>query len=99
MRLTPGLRPLLMVALTLSSYMLQVSGAAAPFPKDLEPISIVGRQREFIVIGFHRALKKNKLLITLICVGFSLHLKTQHLCTKIALLYSTYKKDCCCKIC
>ncbi|KAG5856532.1 hypothetical protein ANANG_G00008930 [Anguilla anguilla] len=59
MRLTPGLRPLLMVALTLASCVLQVSIAAAPFPKDLEPISIVGRQYSYLYPSFQGLLSDN----------------------------------------
>ncbi|KAJ8290095.1 hypothetical protein GJAV_G00008650 [Gymnothorax javanicus] len=59
MRQTPGLRPRLMVAIALASCMLQASLAAAPFPKDLEPVSIVGSQNSYLYPSFEGLLSDN----------------------------------------
>ncbi|TMS10395.1 hypothetical protein E3U43_019388, partial [Larimichthys crocea] len=48
MRLTPGSPrlPVLpaVLALTLAAFLPQLSSGAMPFPQDLEPISVVGRE-------------------------------------------------------
>ncbi|KAG9345308.1 hypothetical protein JZ751_009854 [Albula glossodonta] len=59
MSLTLGLRPLLTVALTLTLCVLHMSIAAAPFPKDLEPISFVGRQYSYLYPSFQGLLSDN----------------------------------------
>lgn len=50
MRLMPGSpRPILpaILALTLTAFLPQLSSGAMPFPQDLEPISVVGRECKF----------------------------------------------------
>lgn len=50
MRLMPGSpRPVLpaILALTLAAFLPQLSSGATPFPQDLEPISVVGRECKF----------------------------------------------------
>lgn len=50
MRLTPGSPPPILpaiLALTLAAFLPQLSSGATPFPQDLEPISIVGRECKF----------------------------------------------------
>lgn len=49
MRLTPGSPPPALLALTLAAFLPQLSSGATPFPQDLEPISIVGRECKFAV--------------------------------------------------
>ncbi|MEQ2173644.1 hypothetical protein GOODEAATRI_034216, partial [Goodea atripinnis] len=52
MRLTSGSpQPILpaFLALALAAFLPQLSSGAAPFPQDLEPISIVGRESKFTI--------------------------------------------------
>ncbi|KAG7469548.1 hypothetical protein MATL_G00130000 [Megalops atlanticus] len=56
---TPGLWPLLTGVLTLASCLLHVSIAAMPFPKDLEPISVVGRQYSYLYPSFQGLMSDN----------------------------------------
>lgn len=53
MRLTSGSpRPILpaFLAFTVAAFLPQLSSGAAPFPQDLEPISIVGRESKFKIV-------------------------------------------------
>ncbi|XP_032373461.1 sema domain, transmembrane domain (TM), and cytoplasmic domain, (semaphorin) 6C [Etheostoma spectabile] len=62
MRLTPGSpQPVLpaILALTLAAFLPQLSSGATPFPQDLEPISIVGRESSYLYPSFQGLMSDN----------------------------------------
>ncbi|XP_042279544.1 sema domain, transmembrane domain (TM), and cytoplasmic domain, (semaphorin) 6E isoform X1 [Thunnus maccoyii] len=62
MRLTPGSpRPVLpaFLALTLTAFLPQLSSGATPFPQDLEPISVVGRESSYLYPSFQGLMSDN----------------------------------------
>eukprot|EP00064_Thunnus_orientalis_P014987 superscaffoldBa00002698_g15035 len=62
MRLTPGSpRPVLpaVLALTLTAFLPQLSSGATPFPQDLEPISVVGRESSYLYPSFQGLMSDN----------------------------------------
>ncbi|XP_043972500.1 sema domain, transmembrane domain (TM), and cytoplasmic domain, (semaphorin) 6E isoform X1 [Gambusia affinis] len=62
MRLTSGSpRPILpaFLASTIAAFLLQLSSGAAPFPQDLEPISIVGRETSYLYPSFQGLMSDN----------------------------------------
>ncbi|XP_078108260.1 sema domain, transmembrane domain (TM), and cytoplasmic domain, (semaphorin) 6C isoform X2 [Sander vitreus] len=62
MRLTPGSpRPVLpaILALTLAAFLPPLSSGATPFPQDLEPISIVGRESSYLYPSFQGLMSDN----------------------------------------
>uniref|UniRef100_A0A8C4H0F2 Semaphorin 6Cb n=1 Tax=Dicentrarchus labrax TaxID=13489 RepID=A0A8C4H0F2_DICLA len=62
MRLMPGSpRPVLpaILALTLAAFLPQLSSGATPFPQDLEPISIVGRESSYLYPSFQGLMSDN----------------------------------------
>ncbi|XP_034554463.1 sema domain, transmembrane domain (TM), and cytoplasmic domain, (semaphorin) 6E isoform X2 [Notolabrus celidotus] len=62
MRLTPGSPPPVLpavLALTLAAFLPQLSSGATPFPQDLEPISIVGRESSYLYPSFQGLMSDN----------------------------------------
>ncbi|XP_071324831.1 sema domain, transmembrane domain (TM), and cytoplasmic domain, (semaphorin) 6C isoform X1 [Trachinotus anak] len=62
MRPTPGSpRPILpaILALTLAAFLPLLSSGATPFPQDLEPISIVGRESSYLYPSFQGLMSDN----------------------------------------
>uniref|UniRef100_A0A3B5L656 Sema domain-containing protein n=1 Tax=Xiphophorus couchianus TaxID=32473 RepID=A0A3B5L656_9TELE len=62
MRLTSGSpRPILpaFLAFTVAAFLPQLSSGAAPFPQDLEPISIVGRETSYLYPSFQGLMSDN----------------------------------------
>ncbi|KAM8735070.1 sema domain, transmembrane domain (TM), and cytoplasmic domain, (semaphorin) 6C isoform 2-T5 [Acanthopagrus schlegelii] len=62
MRPSPGSpRPVLpaVLALTLAAFLPQLSSGATPFPQDLEPISIVGRESSYLYPSFQGLMSDN----------------------------------------
>ncbi|XP_040899918.1 sema domain, transmembrane domain (TM), and cytoplasmic domain, (semaphorin) 6E isoform X1 [Toxotes jaculatrix] len=62
MRLMPGSpRPVLpaILALTVAAFLPQLSSGATPFPQDLEPISIVGRESSYLYPSFQGLMSDN----------------------------------------
>ncbi|KAM7382923.1 hypothetical protein PAMP_002618 [Pampus punctatissimus] len=62
MRLMPGSpRPVLpaFLALTLTAFLPQLSSGATPFPQDLEPISVVGRESSYLYPSFQGLMSDN----------------------------------------
>uniref|UniRef100_A0A3Q1GYY2 Sema domain-containing protein n=1 Tax=Anabas testudineus TaxID=64144 RepID=A0A3Q1GYY2_ANATE len=62
MRLMPGSpRPVLpaILALTLAAFLPQLSSGATPFPQDLEPISVVGRESSYLYPSFQGLMSDN----------------------------------------
>ncbi|XP_048848501.1 semaphorin-6D-like [Brienomyrus brachyistius] len=55
----PKMQPFLAIVFTLTSCILSVSSTATPFPKDLEPINIVGRQHSQLHPGFQGLTSDN----------------------------------------
>ncbi|KAI1902317.1 hypothetical protein AGOR_G00043520 [Albula goreensis] len=56
---TCSMRALLLLALSLASCLLLVSGMTTPFPKDLEPINVVTRQQSSLYPGFQGLTSDN----------------------------------------
>ncbi|XP_018531618.1 sema domain, transmembrane domain (TM), and cytoplasmic domain, (semaphorin) 6E isoform X1 [Lates calcarifer] len=62
MRLMPGSPPPVLpaiLALTLAAFLPQLSSGATPFPQDLEPISIVGRESSYLYPSFQGLMSDN----------------------------------------
>ncbi|KAM4580298.1 sema domain, transmembrane domain (TM), and cytoplasmic domain, (semaphorin) 6C isoform 3-T5 [Odontesthes bonariensis] len=62
MRLMPGSpRPIVpaLLALTLVAFLPQLSSGATPFPQDLEPISIIGRESSYLYPSFQGLMSDN----------------------------------------
>ncbi|XP_069568044.1 sema domain, transmembrane domain (TM), and cytoplasmic domain, (semaphorin) 6C isoform X2 [Brachyistius frenatus] len=62
MRLTPGSPPPVLpalLALTLVASLPRLSSAATPFPQDLEPISVVGRDSSYLYPSFQGLMSDN----------------------------------------
>uniref|UniRef100_A0A665TEC7 Semaphorin-6D-like n=1 Tax=Echeneis naucrates TaxID=173247 RepID=A0A665TEC7_ECHNA len=62
MRLTPSSPPPVLpaiLALTLAAFLPQLSSGATPFPQDLEPISIVGRESSYLYPSFQGLMSDN----------------------------------------
>ncbi|KAM6994362.1 sema domain, transmembrane domain (TM), and cytoplasmic domain, (semaphorin) 6C isoform 1-T1 [Tautogolabrus adspersus] len=62
MRLTPGSPPPVLpavLALTIAAFLPQLSSGATPFPQDLEPISIVGRESSYLYPSFQGLMSDN----------------------------------------
>ncbi|KAK5891770.1 hypothetical protein CesoFtcFv8_012213 [Champsocephalus esox] len=51
--------PPLLLALTLASFLPQLSSGGTPFPQDLEPISIVGRESSYLFPSFQGLMSDN----------------------------------------
>ncbi|KAI9515439.1 Semaphorin-6D [Dissostichus eleginoides] len=58
--------PPLLLALTLASFLPQLSSGGTPFPQDLEPISIVGRECEFNR-NLHNIITRERGLLQPVC--------------------------------
>ncbi|XP_065813761.1 sema domain, transmembrane domain (TM), and cytoplasmic domain, (semaphorin) 6C isoform X1 [Labrus bergylta] len=62
MRLTPGSPPPVLpavLALTIAAFLPRLSSGATPFPQDLEPISIVGRETSYLYPSFQGLMSDN----------------------------------------
>ncbi|XP_041649503.1 sema domain, transmembrane domain (TM), and cytoplasmic domain, (semaphorin) 6E isoform X1 [Cheilinus undulatus] len=62
MRLMPGSPPPVLpvvLALTLAAFLPQLSSGATPFPQDLEPISVVGRESSYLYPSFQGLMSDN----------------------------------------